>query len=69
MPSYDQKMWSEFSATDRAEFRADWIRDWIRETRDSEECASLMYERYLDQEGYTSRDERIAIERSRSANG
>jgi len=64
--NYESKMFAEFADKDRREFRRDWILSFMRESGEDEEVASLMYEEYLNQEGYTSRDERIGMERARS---
>ncbi len=61
--SRSDKLWSELSKEEKQEEKKEFMVGWMVETGDTQEVASLMWGEYLNQEGYTSRDEQIAQRR------
>lgn len=59
-------LWSEMSPTERALEKSDFIQSFMYETGCDEPTAKLHWEQYLNQEGYTGRDERVMMRRERN---
>lgn len=59
------KLWSEFTPVERGSEKRDFVRSWMEETGCTGAEAQLQWEQYLNQEGWTGRDERILQKRER----
>jgi len=59
-------LWSELSKQEKAEEKKEFVESWVMETGCSKRDASLQWEQYLNQEGWTGRDEDILMERDRA---
>lgn len=72
----DELLTTEMNPTEWNIFRFNWINEYARgliqeagwEREDAKERAELDFERYCGQEGWTERDERIAIRRDHASN-
>ena len=71
---YDGKLWSELTQEEVDAFREDWITDYhhdlIHECGEPDDdttkwVASVRFEEFCGQEGWTGRDLRIASERAK----
>jgi hypothetical protein len=69
MLSAMSKLWSELSKAERETERREFIADFVAETGCTEAVAALQWEQYLNQEGYTARDERILVLRDAAKGG
>lgn len=58
-----EKLTSEFTKEDWKAEREDFIKDWMMETGAQRDVASVMWEDYCGQEGWTGRDMRIMAKR------
>lgn len=75
--TYKTKLTSEMSQEEWTCFRSDWIEGWAKSLQDecgmsqedADDSAGIDWEKYVGQEGFTGRDERIAMERDAEAEG
>ena len=61
--NYDYKTTDEFTKSDWAAHKRDFVEDYVAELGCTKKEARLWFEEYLNQEGYTGRDERLRMRR------
>lgn len=62
----EDKLWSELTKEEKAEEKREFLESYAAECGGKPSDYRMMWEKYLNQEGYTGRDERILMKRERS---
>lgn len=70
---FKKRLTSEMNEEEWKAFRADWISSWAvslqqecgMNEKDAADSAEMDWEKYCGQEGWTGRDERMAMEREK----
>lgn len=66
MMTREDKLWSELSKEEKAEEKRDFLESYCLECGGVPEDYGMYWEEYLNQEGYTGRDERILMKQDRA---
>ena len=61
--SAEDTYWNDLTDKQRKDYEKEWVADYARETGCTKSDASFQYDRWLDQEGWTSRDAFISHRR------